>query len=132
MSSTRFIRALGAAAACVVAAIPLGAQRPAASLAPTEVVAPSPSAEPGAPALGPQRDAAIAGVRVTDASRDQSSLAVAAPAVAKPGQRTRGTSLMILGTAAFVAGLLIGKDVGTGMAVGGALVGLYGLYLYLP
>ncbi len=123
-------RALATAAACVVAAIPLGAQEMAAGVAPPAV--PPPSVAPSAPLAGPQRDAAVAGVRLTNEDRNQRSLEATKAALAKPGQRTRGTSLMVLGTAAFVAGLLIGKDVGTGMAVGGALVGLYGLYLYLP
>lgn len=39
--------------------------------------------------------------------------------------------LMIFGGAAFIAGLLIGGDAGTVVAVGGAGVGLYGLYMYL-
>lgn len=39
--------------------------------------------------------------------------------------------LMIVGGAAFVAGLLIGDDVGTVFAVGGATAGLIGLYNYL-
>jgi hypothetical protein len=38
---------------------------------------------------------------------------------------------MIVGGAAFVAGLLIGDDVGTVLAVGGAGFGLVGLYNYL-
>lgn len=43
----------------------------------------------------------------------------------------RGTTLMMVGGAAFLAGLLIGDDAGAAVAVGGALVGLYGLYLYM-
>jgi len=42
----------------------------------------------------------------------------------------RGTTLMIVGGAAFLAGLIIGDDVGTAIAVGGAAAGLYGLYLW--
>jgi hypothetical protein len=129
MQMRNFLPAL--AIACAVASLPLGAQSSAPDVAPSEVVARSQPPAAGAQLLGPQRDAAVAGVRVDEASRDRQSLA-ANPLVAKPGQRTRGTSLMVLGAAAFVAGLLIGKDVGTGMAVGGAIVGLYGLYLYLP
>jgi hypothetical protein len=40
-------------------------------------------------------------------------------------------ALMIAGGAGVVVGLLIGDDVGTLIAVGGAIVGLYGLYMYL-
>jgi hypothetical protein len=40
-------------------------------------------------------------------------------------------TLMIVGGAAFLAGALIGGDAGTIVMVGGAGIGLYGLYLYL-
>jgi hypothetical protein len=42
-----------------------------------------------------------------------------------------GVGLMILGGAGLITGLIIGGDAGTVIAVGGALVGLYGLYVYL-
>jgi hypothetical protein len=42
----------------------------------------------------------------------------------------RGQTLMIVGGAAFLAGLIIGDDAGTAIAIGGAAVGLYGLYLW--
>jgi len=40
-------------------------------------------------------------------------------------------ALMVVGAAAFVAGALIGDDAGRIIMVGGAVVGLYGLYEYL-
>jgi hypothetical protein len=40
-------------------------------------------------------------------------------------------ALMIAGGAGVIVGLIIGDDVGTLIAVGGAVVGLYGLYMYL-
>lgn len=54
---------------------------------------------------------------------------------AKPGQpammpRGSGTGLMIAGAALFVAGLIVGDDAGTVLAVSGAAIGAYGLYLY--
>ena len=45
--------------------------------------------------------------------------------------RGSGVGLMILGGAALVTGLIIGDDAGTVIAVGGAVIGLYGLYVYL-
>jgi hypothetical protein len=42
-----------------------------------------------------------------------------------------GVGLMIFGGAALITGLVIGGGAGTVIAVGGALVGLYGLYVYL-
>jgi hypothetical protein len=41
-----------------------------------------------------------------------------------------GTGLIIAGAALFVAGLLIGGDPGTLVAVAGAAIGAYGLYQY--
>ena len=45
--------------------------------------------------------------------------------------RGAGVGLMIFGGAALITGLVVGGDAGTVIAVGGALVGLYGLYVYL-
>ena len=45
--------------------------------------------------------------------------------------RGSGVGLMIFGGAALITGLIIGDGAGTVIAVGGALVGLYGLYVYL-
>jgi hypothetical protein len=44
---------------------------------------------------------------------------------------TRGETLMIVGGAIFLAGAIIGDDAGTVIMIGGAAVGIYGLYLYL-
>lgn len=49
------------------------------------------------------------------------------PAVAARGA---GVGLMIAGGALFVAGLIIGGDAGTVVAVAGAAIGAYGLYQY--
>ena len=38
---------------------------------------------------------------------------------------------MVVGGAAVLTGLIIGDDAGTIIAVGGAVMGLYGLYEYL-
>ena len=38
---------------------------------------------------------------------------------------------MAVGGAALLSGLIIGDDAGTVIAVSGAVIGLYGLYLYL-
>ena len=39
--------------------------------------------------------------------------------------------LMIIGGAGFIAGLIIGGGAGTAIAIAGAVMALYGLYLYL-
>jgi hypothetical protein len=38
---------------------------------------------------------------------------------------------MIIGGAIFLAGAIIGDDPGTIIMIGGAAIGIYGLYLYL-
>jgi hypothetical protein len=66
--------------------------------------------------------------------------AVTAPAVAEaktelePNQpamvRGGGAGYMIAGAALFIGGLLIGGDAGTAVAVAGAAIGAYGLYIH--
>src|SRR5687768_16875002 len=46
-------------------------------------------------------------------------------------QLRRSETLMILGGAIFLAGAIIGDDAGTIIMIGGAGIGIYGLYLYL-
>src|SRR5438552_2077850 len=47
-----------------------------------------------------------------------------------PHRHGPGFGLMVAGGALFVAGLLVGGGAGTAMAIGGAVVGAYGLYVY--
>jgi hypothetical protein len=56
-----------------------------------------------------------------------------APTVARPlaVQMRQRTKLMLFGTAIFIAGAIIGDDIGTVIMVGGAATALYGLYLTL-
>ena len=51
---------------------------------------------------------------------------------ARRANRTQGKTLMIVGGAAIVAGILVGGDGGTVLILGGVGVGAYGLYLYQP
>ena len=79
------------------------------------------AAAPTVAPAGPVAESAIVGVR-HQAIAD----------VAAPQRRTsRGQTLMIVGGVAFLVGLVIGGDAGTAIAIGGAGVGLYGLYQYL-
>jgi hypothetical protein len=88
----------------------------------------TPPADVSAPTRGggPTVDAARAGV--TQESSEELKVNSAA-------QRRRGLgqpiALMVVGGAALLAGLIIGDDAGTVIAVSGALIGLYGLYQYL-
>ena len=61
----------------------------------------------------------------------RSDLVPAAPLPASTMSLGAPKAQMIVGGAAFVAGALIGGDVGTVLSVGGAVLGLYGLYNYL-
>jgi hypothetical protein len=75
---------------------------------------------------GPTLDAARAGVRpLAHASAETAAPAAAAQKVGRP------LALMIVGFGALLAGAIIGDDVGTIFMVGGALIGLVGLYEYL-
>jgi hypothetical protein len=75
---------------------------------------------------GPTLAAATAGVHAQLATTSQSTNR-------SKHQGGLGTDaiLMIVGVAALVTGLLIGGGAGTAIAIAGAVIGLYGLYLYL-
>jgi len=99
-----------------------------APLAPSRVEAPAPrtvvnAAEAPAPVAAHRALATDA-----RATRGEAARRAGAAAAGRAGQ---GKVYMIVGGAAFVAGMLIGDDIGTLFMVGGAGVGLYGLYLYV-
>lgn len=80
------------------------------------------------PATGPTIESASVGIRPT----------VALDAAASTQRRSSNRSglngnvvLMIVGGAAMVAGGIIGGDTGTIFMVGGAVIGLWGLYNFL-
>ncbi|HEY7878205.1 MAG TPA: hypothetical protein VIC55_08260 [Gemmatimonadaceae bacterium] len=100
---------LASIAALAVSVVPLGAQSAAPEVTP---VGPTFAAA----ALSPQLAAEPAAVPVMSSSN--SSL-------------TNGEKLMILGGAALITGAIIGGTSGTIVMIGGAAVGLYGLYLHL-
>lgn len=80
---------------------------------------------------GPTRQASVAGARVRDGRDLQVTADAPRPvALAAAGNRS-GRKLAIVGGAAFLGGLMIGDDAGTAIAVGGLLVGVYGLWLWL-
>ena len=109
--------------AAILLAAPLRAQD--ASLA----TAPS-AAAPGALDTTP----VPAGPTFTSASvavRRPVAEASAVPTAAAGGGHDRGTVLMIVGGAAILTGIVIGNGAGYAISVGGAVIGLYGLYQYL-
>ena len=89
----------------------------------TPVVAP-PVPEPSA--AGPTMASATLGYsNATDASVDMTW------DNQKRAKNNSGPVLAIVGGAALIGGLLIGDDAGTAIAVGGLIMGLIGLYLWL-
>jgi hypothetical protein len=107
----------------VVASLALArpAQAQSASFAPAPTTAPVVAAEPTAAPVGPTVDAASVAVRHKAVET----------AAARRGGYGQGEALMIVGGAAVLVGLLIGGGAGNAIAVGGAIVGLVGLYEYL-
>jgi hypothetical protein len=100
----------------------LGATQASAQLAPAQLAPAAPAAiAPRGPML---QDAALS-PRLELSSETEMAAAAAA--------RRFGFSetLMIVGGATLLAGAIIGGDAGTIMMVGGAGIGIYGLYLYL-
>lgn len=113
-----FALALGVASLTV--ARPAHAQS--ASFTPSPASAPMVAAEPSAAPVGPTLEAASVGVH---------HVAAEAKPAARHGGMGQGEALMIVGGAAVLVGLLIGDGAGSAIAVGGAIVGLVGLYQYL-
>ena len=119
----------------LAAAAPLRAQSMAPALAPAPAPAPSAPAAVAAPA--PQ--AVSFAPATTGPSYGAMSVAAHAPASANTlvtspavrGDVGQAKAMMIVGAAAFLAGAVIGDTPGTIIMVGGAVVGLVGLYEYL-
>jgi hypothetical protein len=97
-------------------------------------------ADVAAPRITQSVDSSADAVRAPGPTADAARVAVSQPTshelkVSAAAQRRAGLgqpiALMVVGGAALLTGLIIGDDAGTVIAVGGALVGLYGLYEYL-
>jgi hypothetical protein len=120
----RFALVTFAAVVGAVAAAPLDAQQ----TPPTAVGVPAASAVQSSPA-GPAVDRAAVGARPL--AQRPGTLDDAEAAMQSRLRLGQARALMIVGFAAVVIGLLMDNDPGTLIAVGGAVVGLYGLYHYL-
>jgi hypothetical protein len=92
--------------------------------APAPAGAPAPVAVETTVATGPSMESSALSPRFSNHD------AFSTQAKRRPS-RNSGVGLMIFGGAALITGLIIGDNAGTVIAVGGALVGLYGLYVYL-
>lgn len=97
------------------------AAAPAAASAPVAIETPAVRA----PQPGPTTDRATAGVRV---SRNEPA---ALPPAPRRADTNRNKAMMIVGAAGLIVGAIIGDTPGTLIMVGGAVLGLYGLYKYL-
>ncbi len=91
-------------------------------------VAPAVAADAAALIAGPTIAASAIAARPATAT---AATAEEASAAMFQSRGRRGGTLMIIGGAALLAGVLVGDDVGTALSLGGAIVGLYGLYLWL-
>jgi len=136
---TRLARGAAVAAALALQASLGGAQEaasPAAELAARPMPADSAAGLQAAPPQAARKGAAptLAGASVGVRSRSLAPDAAVAGEAAEAAYRrafSQSQVLMIVGGAAFLTGAIIGDDAGTIVMIGGAAVGLYGLYLYL-
>ena len=119
--------ALAAFAALAVNAAPAGAQSVSQNdSTPTPAVAATQSQ--------PDSNTDLRGPRLTNArvaAHAESAPIGAAPVIQNRGSNRNSVALMAVGGAALVIGAVIGDDAGTIVMLGGAVVGLYGLYLFL-
>jgi hypothetical protein len=85
----------------------------------------------GVPAAGgPTQAAASVGVRAPDRAGAATDEALESFQGSRSSNK-QATTLMIVGTAALLVGAIIGGDAGTIIMVGGAVIGLFGLYRFL-
>jgi hypothetical protein len=80
---------------------------------------------------GPQLAATTSGIHAHTAKENLTAQQFADRASGDNHHVGLDAALMIVGGAGLLAGLLIGGGGGTALAIGGAVIGLYGLFLYL-
>lgn len=123
------VLALGVSALPARAQASLASRAPAVDVSSAAVPAPVAVDRPATAtprAAGPTMDAASVAVRQTVSTEARS-----ANLQARRAGMGQPIALMVVGGAALLTGLIIAGDAGTLIAVGGALIGLYGLYEYL-
>jgi len=97
-------------------------------IAPAAAGAQERAVDHNAPAAGPRVELTATAMRATTASVSHDEALAAAARRQGMGQPM---ALMIVGGAALLAGVIIGGDAGTLIAIGGVVCGLIGLYQYL-
>jgi hypothetical protein len=95
----------------------------------TAVAAPTAADTSAASSATVVRGPSVANARV--ASHAISTNRGAPPVIQNRTSNRNAVALMIVGGAALVVGAVIGNDAGTLVMLGGAGIGLYGLYLFL-
>lgn len=115
-------------------ALPLSAQSPApvaltAAPANSVVLENPANSSVATPVAGPRRDGLKAGVQVDEARRTSE----APPALMQERHKAVGTplALMVVGVAGLLTGAIVGDTPGTIIMVGGAVIGLWGLFQFL-
>ena len=118
--------ALAGFAALALNAAPVGAQS-----ASQNDSTPAPAA---APTSQPESNTDVRGPRLANARvalHAASAPIGAAPVIQNRSSNRNSVALMAVGGAALLVGAVIGDDAGTIVMLGGAVIGLYGLYLFL-
>lgn len=90
-------------------------------------IAPPRANDAAAPSTGAPLTGLRSGVHARETARSAQPTAITATN-AHLGQ---SRAMIVVGAAALITGAIIGGDPGTIFMVGGAIIGLYGLYLYL-
>jgi hypothetical protein len=121
---------LALAAAFAPAALMAQSSTALAPASPTSVVATTPVTTPATtPVAAPAMvHSDVAGIQTR---ADANAPLVVNSAAAAGLHQGEGVALMAVGGAGLIAGLLIGDDAGTAIAIGGLAVGLVGLYEYV-
>jgi hypothetical protein len=121
---------LAALAVALCSAAPLRAQANLQPYIPVGVDSVHAAPDSGVMSTAPATGASLTGLR-SAAHKAESNRALQPTMMATRGNLGQARSLMIVGAAAFIAGAIIEGDAGRIFMVGGAIVGLYGLYEYL-
>jgi hypothetical protein len=115
-------------------ALPLSAQAPAplalSTVPPSSVILDhQTNSSVATPVAGPRRDGLKAGLRADEARRTSE----APPALMQERHKAVGTplALMVVGVAGLLTGAIVGDTPGTIIMVGGAVIGLWGLFQFL-
>jgi len=118
----------------LAAAAPLAAQsseRVSSDSAQISAIPVQPAAEREVVASTPAAGASVTGLRAGVHTRETNRPSQPSMAAVGSGNLGQARAMMIVGVAALITGAVIGGQAGTFIMVGGAVIGLVGLYDYL-